>query len=921
MRIIKKSSSATRSKTGSKSSVLVLGGGIAGSATADRLSRGGVEVHLVERNPDIGGRVAEMGCKATDKCMRCNVCVADEIFRSVRKTAASRSRNKTSATIRLHTSTELVRTEENGKGLRLTAVLGGKGRRTKKVDVDSIVVAVGYQPYDPAQNSAYHYGSIPNIITGVEAERQLADENRIFRPSDKAAPGRIAFIQCVGSRSEEVHRRPEDSDYCSTVCCSYALRMAQLIRHQSADAAITVFYMDIQKFGKGFEQFFKQCRDKMRFVRSRPYELTAAPSDSVLVKYTGEGATPGAESRVATKAGVCEEEFDLVVLSVGIRPPSGMSLLADKLGIPTDEQGFLGLKGASAAPDLQRRGIYVVGASESPKDIAGCIAQAEAVSALILSAAGASGKQAGKRAAGVCRDTAVIGGGIAGLQTALALSRLGHGVALIHNGATLGGRGAEAPGLFGHLDADLDEATTLARDFIAGLADAVAKDDRIKVYPQAALKSITGEQGDFSLILNRKEKDVTISAGAIALASGSTCKSVSRGGFSSITDMAGLSEKLRDGDLGSRLVFVLDTACEHGREAWISVLTLAEKLCGSGIQVKIYCGNVRVAATGMEALYRRARAAGTIVVKFEKKPIVSERSGMVTVKSGDAVAGAELSEMFDTAVIVDRQDWSGSEKLIEQIEGLRTGPEGELQYDNIWLMPGLTNRPGVFTAGGARGDTDYRAALTDALAVANEIHALLGGDEIQKHPDAATVDADKCVLCLTCLRVCPHGAITIDSVKEAAFPSPVSCKRCGTCASECPAQAITLPGFTDKEVVREIGVRPKLTIFACENSAIPAAEAEGGKHGKTVNIIKVPCAGEVDPRMILSALEAGAERVLVLGCHPESCKFLSGSSRAERRVKRLADMLTKAGVDGSRVSFHGVAAVQPGKFGEYVKAG
>jgi coenzyme F420-reducing hydrogenase delta subunit/NAD-dependent dihydropyrimidine dehydrogenase PreA subunit len=342
------------------------------------------------------------------------------------------------------------------------------------------------------------------------------------------------------------------------------------------------------------------------------------------------------------------------------------------------------------------------------------------------------------------------------------------------------------------------------------------------------------------------------------------------------------------------------------------------------VHVRIYCGNARVAATGMEALYRRARAAGAVIVKFDRKPVVSSRAGAAVIRCADAAAGADYSEEFDTVVIVNRRDRSGYAKLIEKIEGLRAGPEGELQYDNIWLLPGLTNRPGIFAAGAARGDTDFRAAVADGMAAANEIHALLAGNEIRRHADAAAVDPEKCVLCLTCLRVCPHGAITVDREKEAAFPSPVSCKRCGACAAECPAQAITLPGFEDKQVSLEIGARPGVVVFACENSAIPAAEAAaeaaGGAHGKNTKIIKVPCAGEVDPRLVLSALESGARRVVVLGCHPESCKFLSGSSRAERRMKRVADMLAKAGFDGSRVSFHGLASVQPGRFSELIKA-
>ncbi len=116
----------------------------------------------------------------------------------------------------------------------------------------------------------------------------------------------------------------------------------------------------------------------MRFIRSRPYEVLPGDDGCVRVIYTPESADPEATSSV------CEEEFDLVVLSVGIRPPCGAEALAATLGVPLDEQGFFGLKGATALPDLQKAGIYVVGTSESPKDIAGSMAQAQAVSVTIL---------------------------------------------------------------------------------------------------------------------------------------------------------------------------------------------------------------------------------------------------------------------------------------------------------------------------------------------------------------------------------------------------------------------------------------------------------------------------------------------------------------------------------------------------------
>ena len=136
------------------------------------------------------------------------------------------------------------------------------------------------------------------------------------------------------------------------------------------------FYMDIQNFGKGFEAFYKECKEKMTFVRSRPYEMVAGTDDKVIVKYA-----KGAEDN----KNVCQGEFDLVVLAVGIRPGKSAGQLANKLRLPVDQYGFCGQKGADGLADMQREGFYAVGTTEGPKDIAGSIAQAQAVSAAVLS--------------------------------------------------------------------------------------------------------------------------------------------------------------------------------------------------------------------------------------------------------------------------------------------------------------------------------------------------------------------------------------------------------------------------------------------------------------------------------------------------------------------------------------------------------
>jgi len=157
--------------------------------------------------------------------------------------------------------------------------------------------------------------------------------------------------------------------------------MAQLMKYHSEDAEVTLFYMDIQNFGKGFNEFYRKCKDNMTFIRSRPYEIEQGQDGSVRVRFAPQSLPEKTHSQV------CEQEFDLVVLAVGIRPTPDATKLAEAMLVPIDEQGFFGFKGPSPLPAMQHEGIFVAGACESPKDIQSCMREAEAVSAAVISEA------------------------------------------------------------------------------------------------------------------------------------------------------------------------------------------------------------------------------------------------------------------------------------------------------------------------------------------------------------------------------------------------------------------------------------------------------------------------------------------------------------------------------------------------------
>jgi coenzyme F420-reducing hydrogenase delta subunit/Pyruvate/2-oxoacid:ferredoxin oxidoreductase delta subunit/thioredoxin reductase len=511
-------------------------------------------------------------------------------------------------------------------------------------------------------------------------------------------------------------------------------------------------------------------------------------------------------------------------------------------------------------------------------------------------------------------DVAVLGGGIAALQAAASLANLGHRVFLVHDGPSLGGRAAGFPDLYAYLDPDPETARGLAADGVRRLVERARGDDRISAVPEAVLESVDGELGGFRLALRARGERRTLEAGALVLAVGARPAAGLPGvppGTPLVVDFCGLAERLARKDAPRRVAILLDVAGEQGRAQTGLALSASELLARKWkAEVRLYCGSVRVAAPGLEELYRRARAAGVVVVKLDAAPALAVAEGRITVRAADPVAEVVATEAFDLAVVADAEPCTAG---LDRLVALRPGPHGSLQADNVWLLPAETNRPGVLVVGEARGDAELRASRTDAAAAALRIHELLAGGRIAVARDAAEVAAEKCVRCLTCLRLCPHGAIRFDERRRAAAVSVLSCRRCGACAAECPARAIGLPGWTDEQLEAE-AEGGGVVAFACENSAWPAATAAGRARlacGTEVRLVRVPCAGRVDMRQVLGALEGGAARVVVLGCHPESCRYLTGSTRAARRLERMRALLKQAGFDPGRLAFGGLAPVEP----------
>jgi coenzyme F420-reducing hydrogenase delta subunit/Pyruvate/2-oxoacid:ferredoxin oxidoreductase delta subunit len=514
----------------------------------------------------------------------------------------------------------------------------------------------------------------------------------------------------------------------------------------------------------------------------------------------------------------------------------------------------------------------------------------------------------------VSRQVLVWGDSYAGLKAAWELAELGYPVLLAGPQPELNPLALKDP-------QETNPPASPAR-----LVRQVQEHDLIRTVNTASIRDFSGVTGNFTVSLDTPRGRPAEQVGAVVLAP--ELQVVAAPGHYGLPDHPAVIsqsrlEKLLVAGLDAppkTVAILLGLAGESHPLALGRALGAATRLLAAGHQVYLLVGNAKVAGPGLEQAMEANQNDGMVLIKLKKRPTVGLKGEGLAVKFFEPTMHEELSLPVDLAVYDEKYLAQSDNARVAEILRVPTDSRGFLQADNVHHVPVATPRRGIYAVGPGRGITGQAEADADVAAAVLEIQSLLSQGTAFAPQGRAVVDRGLCALCLTCYRLCPHGAITWDS---RAIINELACQGCGICASQCPNGAIQIRNFTDDQMAAVMWafspqLSPRIVAFMCRNSAWEAYQTTLKQHHASLPLgftaIKMPCAGKVDVDYLLRAFTHGADGVLVLACPPDNCKSSHGNLCAEWRTKQVQDLLAEAGIAPGRVLFKSLAANAPHDF-------
>ncbi|MFC2122197.1 FAD-dependent oxidoreductase [Bacteroidota bacterium] len=665
-----------------------------------------------------------------------------------------------------------------------------------KISVDAIIVATGFEEFDTQPATQFGYERFPNVVTSTELERLLSPNGptlgELKRPSDGQVPQSVAFLQCVGSRTSE-------NDYCSSACCLYALKEAMMIKRRYPHTRVSFFYIDIRDFGKGYRRYYEKAASLgVEFVRCRVPRVGQDFRNHNLQLMV-----------ISDDGGMVNQDFEMVILSVGQRPSPGFESLSQVLGLKLNRWGFCQTEAFNPV-GTGREGIYICGSASGPRDIADTVTGAAAAAGQAMAAEKLRRREDYQPAkpVSVTQKIMVVGGGLAGLVAVRDLAERGFAVELVERSGPLGGHAR-------HVHSLLDGSDVPS--WLERLISEVEAQPSVHIRRETEVTEVAGYAGSFRITLRQKGLDEQqIEAGAIILAIGAEELQPVEYGYGEAKEVLTqrqLEEKMGSGEIKpEELNSVAMIQCVGSRDTWrpyCSRICCSQALKNAvnlkrknpNMSVTIFYRDMMTYGL-MEEYYTAARELGIEFVRYEvdNKPEVTFGGGKLELRAFEPVLGGKMVWKPDLLVLSPAIIPDDNVSLAD-IFRIELNEDGFFQEAESKFRPVDFIKDGVYVCGLAHSPRNVTETIFQAQAAAQRAAQLLLRVESLSPTMVSEVNERWCTGCELCVKVCPFEARYKDTEKGVARVIEVLCRGCGACAAACPSGASQLRGLTDKQVI------------------------------------------------------------------------------------------------------------------------
>jgi heterodisulfide reductase subunit A len=539
----------------------------------------------------------------------------------------------------------------------------------------------------------------------------------------------------------------------------------------------------------------------------------------------------------------------------------------------------------------------------------------------------------------------VIGGGLSGMTTALAMAEQGFEVYLVEKERELGG-------FLQNIYYTLEGRDPVK--YLQSLIKKVTQNDLIHIFLEAELNDISGYVGNFATTITQGKKKRTFEHGVIIVATGGEAYKPNDylyGKDDRVITQSELEKCLSTYQFenSDTVVMIQCVGSRDDQHPYCSRVCCSEALKNalkikersSKTEVFILYRDVRTYGL-MESYYTKAREKGVIFIRYDKdeKPKVTIQTSkdgrtQLFVTLLDPILGEEILIAPDLVVLSVGIIPPKDTKALSQMLKVPINRDGFFSEAHVKLRPVDFATEGIFLCGLAHSPKSINESIAQAYAAASRAIIPMAKGQIQSEAITAHVDEEACIGCGLCISMCPYNAAEFVRTHDDKWVSKINeilCKGCGACAVICPKMAIEMYHFKRDQIVAQIRssfiiptegeFEPKIIIFTCNWCSYAGADLAGVnriQYPASVRIIRLMCSGRVDPLFIFEALSSGADGVLITGCHPGECHYISGNLWAEARYESIKLWIKEIGIEPERLRLSWISASEGGKFAQVIK--